>query len=136
MIADVPTFVKALQADFDAEIAGPNGIAVEWPNAPFTAPAISDPWIRFRVIFGDRRQTEFGTPKRFRQPGVLALNLFFPLLDGEANAFALAAEIEDRYRATSLVGATFLTPTIQAGSRDGARWNLPVQCPFYADLTA
>lgn len=136
MIADVPTFVKALQADFKTAISDPNSIAVEWPNAPFTAPALGDPWIRFRVLFGDRRQTEFGTPQRFRQPGVLALNLFFPLQGGEAPAFDLAQAIEARYRAASIVGATFLTPTIQAGSRDGARWNLPVQCPFYADLTA
>ena len=133
MIVDVTTFVSQLQTDFDEQIAAPEGLTVAWPNAPFEPPHALVPWARFSIEFGQRFRASLGSVARYRHPGVLVVALFMPLLNGEANGRALAALVERRYRAATIAGAQFLTPTVLQGTRDGARWLLPVQCPFYAD---
>lgn len=130
-------FTQALQVEFDAAVGRPQSLVMDWPNAPFTEPAADAAWCRFTIAWGETAQQEFGTAtRRFRHTGVLFVSLFMPLNVGERDSIGIAQAVENHYRATTIAGATFRTPTIQTGRRDGPRWLTVVQCPFYADQEA
>lgn len=136
MIASVEAFTFALQTDFNDNFVKPGETPCDWPNASFVVPDPSVLWVRFRIIWGTAFQAGYGTPKRFRHPGVLSVGVFAPLHAGEASGIALAASIAARYTSADREGAQFGTATVLPGRRDGARWFVPVECPFFADRTA
>lgn len=135
MIASVEAFTLALQDDFNNQCLRTDSTPCDWPNASFVVPEPSVLWVRFRILWGTSFQADLGTPKRFRHPGVLSVGIFAPLHGGEATEIAFAASIVARYTSADRAGAQFGTATALPGRRDGARWFVPVECPFFADRT-
>lgn len=141
MIASVPAMLGALQADFDAlATAAYSWQAIRWPNAEFTPPAPAQDalWASFDVVMGDAVQVEAGGPgrSRHRHPGVVMITIYQTPGTGDAYGLSDAHDIGDHYRAASIAGAQFRTPTIEAGTLAGGWWATRVRCPFFADRIA
>lgn len=82
--ADIRSFVKG--------IFTPLNVPIAWPDVNFTIPE-GKTWVRFTCQENDGRQASIGSPgaNRFRQYGLLILQVFQPQGQGSVDARTKAA---------------------------------------------
>lgn len=126
------TLANAIRSRFKTQVVGSTGLAVAYDNAPFTEPADSK-WVRFAVLEADSSQVSLGTGRRFRTPGVAVAQIFVPIQQGDKDALVLADQIKLAFRAQSVGGVVYKTPSLRRVGRTGKWYQINVNCPFYAD---
>ena len=107
----------------------PNGDIDEPPTGLFAS---------ISILEGRRTQAEFaGSSPRSRTTGVFNVELYDDLNRGTKRLTTLAERVRvafDRWRSSN--GIQFRTCVLAGGSsgqRTGGRWQIVVQCEFYAD---
>lgn len=112
---------------------------VEYDNHTITKPDVLDKnscWFRVVVIPGEESQVQFGNPKTFRLVGVLAVQIFASPTFGTNRASSLATLVANAYRAVTLPGIVFRTPSPRRlGLEPGGWYQWNVNCPFLATYT-
>ena len=128
-------FLEALKADYKAAIETPRSLPTAYPNLPFSPPTTAHAY--FNVVWGASEQSEIGGVTNFtRHVGVLFVNVFTPVHQGDTAAMGHAEAIDAHYRHVDLVDARFFTPQVGQGSVQNGWWVQTVQCPFDADQAA
>lgn len=105
-------------------------------NAPFTRPDNSQ-WARLSIQAGERIQQDFGSStKRFRNTGMMTVQIFVPLEKGDKAALEAADFVDGVFRSVTDAGVVFRSPFITPVGRIEKEWQVNVTCPFYADIIA
>ena len=89
-------------------------------------------WARLTLQPANSEQLELGAPgtRTFRTIGRFVASLFIPLNAGDATALSLADSISASFRAQTVAGVTYLTPTVSAVGRSGDWWQVNIDIPF------
>lgn len=119
--------------------------AVQWgattttsyDNKPFT-PTIGIAWVRLAIRDGDARQASIGPSSIDRHSGVVFVQIFAPLGQGEDRARWLADRAATVFRKVELAAGsslvTFRVPSIAAIEPGGDDWwQVNVVCPYFYD---
>lgn len=132
-IASKRAFLNALRADYNTNIAVALSLPTQYPNAPFTIPDATS-WADWTVLFGDEVQRTVGsTTRRFRVTGILQVDVYTPMRQGEDAGMVTAEAIGDRYSGTDRAGATFRDHSVTPLGRSGGWFRHVVRCSFQAD---
>lgn len=92
-------------------------------------------WARLNILPGQSIQVEIGKSERFRTPGVMIVQLFLPIGKGMRDLHKMADKIKTAFRAVTVTGVVFRTPSEENVGRTGSWWQMNVSIPFYADDT-
>ncbi len=122
---------------FRTQVATPQGITVAHDNAAFTPPE-SVTWVRLSVVDGESFNTEASGPVRhYRTVGVAIASVHIPVNKGDAEARALASVIVSAFRATTVGGVVFSTPSERVAGIERERWwRHDVVIPYYWETAA
>lgn len=114
-----------------------NKPTTEFPNEDFTPPNPPAFWARFTIIGGEEQRMEIGsqTPNRFyRKPGVLIVQLFYPLAKGNNAILTKADELAALFRNwcgnTVACGASSIN---EIGNDGNGYYQCNVSVPFHQD---
>ncbi len=102
---------------------------IAWPNVQFTPP--DGPYLEARINNQQSFPREIparGGTKSF--PGLLTLNVYGALNQGEGSITALAQTAIDIFEDVTVSGIVFRSPWIANRGEHGARWRIQVDCPF------
>lgn len=109
---------------------------IAWPDADFTIPEGKN-WVRFTCQENDGRQVSMGSPgnNRFRQYGLIILQIFQPQGQGSVAARTLASNASSAFRgAQTTNGVHFENVYSRAVGNDGAGfYQINVFISFYYD---
>ena len=133
---------NAIRSRFATEVvAAPGSLItaarVAYDNAPFTEPpaAAGALWCRVSVREGETDVAELGGT-RFRTVGVVMVQLFQPLNEGDALTRRLGDDIAAAFRAvTDSAGPVFGSPSYNTVGRSGPWHQANLVLPFYFDQT-
>lgn len=92
-------------------------------------------WCRVHILDDENIQKSIGSPnaQRFRRTGVLRIMLFTSFGMGTQNIDEVADKIETAFRAITQNNVRYLTPSTRHIGRDGAWWQVNVDCPYRVD---
>lgn len=132
--ADVAAVIRER---FRTLVAEPEGVVVAHDNAEFSPPD-GGKWVRLSMVDGDSTNIEATGPVRhYRTVGVAIAAIHVPLNAGDAQARALAAKVVTAFRATTVSGVLFSTPSERVAGRERERWwRHDVVIPFQWDDAA
>ena len=71
-----------------------------------------------------------------RELGLAVAQIFIPVEQGDAQGWRLAEAVGRVFRAVTVDGIKFKSPSIQMIGRDGGWWQFNVACPFDFDRIA
>ena len=119
------------------------GTPVAYDNTPFD-PALDAvdglgnpiPWVRLTVIPGDGFQASLGTPRVWRSTGVVSVQVFVPVGEGDGAANELADDAASVFRGVLDAGLTFRAPALTRVGPEGAWYQINVATPYQSDLAA
>lgn len=98
------------------------------------SPAEGYLWCRVSIVWGERRQADFGaTAKRRRRVGFLVVQIFARHGDGDGPSLKLAAAIESAFDSATENSVQFRTAETTVPGRRENLWQTNVSAPFYAD---
>ena len=126
------SLANAIRSRFKTLVVGATSLVVAYDKVQCQEPEDAV-WVRFSVLTGDTLQASLGASKRFRTVGVAVAQIFQPINQGDKDALVLADTIKSAFRATSISGVTFRTPSLRRVGRDAKWYQLNLNCPFYAD---
>ncbi len=109
-------------------------LPVHYDNVDFEIPNDGSRWCRFSILEGDSQQVAMGGSKRVRTPGVITIEIFIPINEGNQEALNVADFVAAAFRLISSGGVIYQTPSINKQGRQGEKWKVIVRCPFYADI--
>lgn len=94
-------------------------------------------YCRLSIIPGDSAQvTALCSPtggQQFRTAGIFIASIYFPHGDGDGDQVALAEQAAGKFKAQTVGGVTFRTPSISRVGRAGKWWQVNVTCPWQFD---
>jgi hypothetical protein len=122
----------AIRTRFNTEITTGQSLVTQWPNAPFDKPD-NALWARVTILEGATRQKTLGPSAEQRTPGVLTVQLFYPVGRGTEVQTQMADTIAAKFKRDTFSGVVFQTPYIEQKGRSGKEWQVNVICPFYYD---
>lgn len=129
-----------VQESLTTEIAGDTvtietGIAVQYDNDGAFKQPNDRRWIRFNILDGEAFQRTTGASARFEYPGVIMIQIFTLVDQGDAEARAMADTINSSFRRTrATVGddkIVFKTPSYESAGIEGRFWRVNINVPFY-----
>ncbi len=132
---------NAIRTHFDAEWLGLRPEApVAYDNIAFD-PAVDAvdafgnpvPWVRLTLIPGDGFQASLGTPKVWRSTGVVSVQIFVPVGQGDGTARELADDAAGVFRGQLVEGVTFRAPSLTRIGPEGAWYQINVATPYQSD---
>lgn len=127
---------NTIRSRFNTLIATAQSLATQYDNQDYTLPDATM-WCRLTVLPGESAQVSIGAPasRRFRTAGVMTAQLFGPLGLGDKALLAMADQIVSAFRAVTVSGVTFETPSIINRGRNNQQnvWQVNVECPFRTD---
>lgn len=110
--------------------------AIAWPDLEFTVPS-GETWVRFNSQEGGGRQASMGSPgnNRFRQIGIVTVQVFQPQGQGSKDARAKAAIALTAFKgATTTNGVKFFDVFgRQIGNDENGYYQINVIASFYYD---
>lgn len=118
--------------DYFAGLGSPVTISTAYPNAPFTEPQ-TGVWARLALVNVESSQIELGSPRRFRDFCLLAVQLFGTLEAGSAELDPISDRIVSSFRDQTANGLIWRVPRVIEVGRDGSWWQRNVLCPFETD---
>lgn len=113
----------------------PSPIVVFYDNAP----ASDRPdalHIRASIKLGQQIQVETGSPKRFRQVGILMLEFFSPAGSGDQSSIQKIDTALGVFRCKTYSGVTFESPDLDVVGLNDRWWQVNAACSFYVDFTS
>lgn len=128
--------IEAIVNDrFETEIASAYSVSTQYDNMPAEIHPAGELWVRFSVVLGDSVLIEGDPRPLFRTHGIATAQIFSPGpgTTGEQAALELADRIDAAFKAVRDRGVLFKAPSVRPRGRAGARWQVDVICPFYAE---
>jgi len=111
----------------------PSPIVVFYDNAP--AQERPDALhIRASIRLGSQTQVETGSPKRFRQVGILFLEIFSPIGSGDQSSIQKIDTALGVFRCKTYDGVTFVSPDLDVVGQNDRWWQVNAACSFYVDF--
>jgi len=131
---------NAARSLYKTSIVDVYSVQTQWDNAPLDIDDSSlgtyNCWSRFNIRPGLTDITELGETKTYRTPGIVIIQLFSKIEEGDRDALRLADKIKETFRSVTTSGVHFRTPYISnSGRTDNKWWQINVYCPFYSDDT-
>ena len=144
MAADFEAAVDVILTRFKAQMDSLRPtLKIAWPNMSFNpasdyTPASHVGWARVAVLGGESRQASIGDSgrRRWRTPGVFAVQIFAPAERGGNTALAIADDVAGAMRGVTSSGVLLQAASIYPVGRDGAFWQVNVNVPFRFDVEA
>lgn len=127
------TVGNVIRSHFKTNIADALSVSVLYDNAPFVQP---DTWIRHTILESQGRTVQSSPVQRHRHPGRTVSQIFIPYSQGEEPGLDLGDSIASAYRAVTIDGILFRTPTLKTVGRSGKWWQINVDCPFWYETTS
>lgn len=119
------TEVETGHADLEGRVEYDNHVLKPEPTS-------KQRWARVSVREGDSTQVEFGR-NRYRNPGVLIVQVFVPIGEGDDVAREIADEAALAFRAQSFSGVHCKVPSIRTIGRTGSWWQVNLSVGFHWD---
>jgi hypothetical protein len=94
------------------------------------------PWVRLTIVPGEGFQASLGTPRIWRSTGIVMVQVFAPLGQGDGPANELADDAAAVFRGVSLGSVIFRAPSLTRIGSDGAWYQVNVATPFQSDMAA
>lgn len=87
------------------------------------------------LLPGEAHQVSIGIPgnNRFRQPGVLQVQIYTPSSDGDKTTLEIADIVCNAFRSKNEGGVIYKTPYPKVFGTSGAWWRIDVICPWHSD---
>ena len=125
---------NAIRSRFKTQVADVLSLPTQYDNHKLDNPDNAK-WCRLTVKFGETIQKSVGSPtgNRDRTPGVVIAQLFCPAGSGDGELLTVADAVIAAFKRVTGTGVTFRTPSADVRGRNGAEWQINVNCPFYAD---
>ena len=123
---------NTIRTHFGTQIEDAQSVYVLYDNVEDGHPADTK-WVRMSILDGEAFQSEIGASPKFRHPGIMEVQVFVPVHEGDKTALTLADQIVTAFRRTTISGSVvFRTPSVlTVGSTGGKWWQVNVTCPFY-----
>jgi len=109
------------------------GLPTQYDNTTTFSRPENGRWARITVKEGEQRQVSIGSTKRYRKIGILTVQVFTPIGQGDKDARVVADYIAERFRCVDDADVHFNTPHMEVIGRTEKWWQVNVTCPFYAD---
>jgi len=129
----VETIANTIRSRWKSQVADILTLPTVYDNAPPSSQPEDAKWARVWIVWGDSLLVEIGAQKNFRTVGQLVANLFLPVEKGDKDLLAVADTIRSAFRAVTVSGVVFRSPSITTVGRTGNWWQVDVSCPFYTD---
>jgi len=130
------TMANTIRSRFHTLIEVARSLPTQYDNQEYTPPDDAM-WCRLTILPGESDQVSIGAPasRRFRTSGVATAQLFGPLGLGDKAMLTMAGHIVSAFRAVTVSGVTFETPSVVNRGRNTQQnvWHINVECPFWAD---
>jgi len=99
-------------------------------------PPDSGPWVRLTILDGDASQVSLGATRRWRNPGVVTIQVFVEVGIGDGLAREIADDVAAIFRGVTVSGVIFRAPSIRRVGPDGKWYQVNVSTPFQFDILA
>jgi hypothetical protein len=117
---------------FETLVAVPNKLPSFYDNQKFDKPN-NTYYAKISILTGASAQVELGDGNKFRNPGVMVVQLFGPTGKGDARHLQLIDKIKENFRGVSIANIVFTSPSqFRVGTFEG-EYQMNVNCPFYFD---
>ncbi len=130
--ADAMTFVRQ-RIHQEVEDAYPEGLALQYDNAPDVDQRNRKKWARVSLRNGVSFKVSTGTPNRFRHPGIILWNVFTKLNSGDNEAYKIADFISAVFQNTRVNDVHYKTVSVSFAGVDNGWYQVNVECPYYFD---
>ena len=110
-----------------------------WTHTPFVFgnksydPNINQDWVRLTVLDGDGFQISLGVNSLDRHAGVVSIQIFTVVNQGEERSRWLVDKATEIFRKVSFSGLLFRVPNVDRVGADGTWFQMNVDCPFQRD---
>lgn len=127
--AALDEIVEVLTGEFDAN----DDPAIAWPNVEFKEP-VDENWMRVTMLPGTPfRTTIRGARSRFRNPGLLAIQIFTPSEGGDTPALQITERLKPLFRSRNYDGLLFEVPAAQRVGVEAKFLQYNFNAPFRFD---
>ena len=118
-----------IQQRFETEVEDVLAVPVLYDDFAFAGPQ-NGAWVRLTIQEGAGVEVDSG--RTYRTVGLATAQVFVPALSGTRTQVRAVDTIATAFRAVSLGGVAFKTPTVQSvgATQDEAWWQVNVTCPF------
>lgn len=133
----MPDFEAAhntIRSNFKTLIADGFGVTTLYDNDPTVTPQ-RGLHVVLAIDGGLSLQVEFGSSRRFRNPGSMVASIRWDVGKGDLRPLELVDAIQAAFRGVSLTQVHFRTPSVTRVGREGKWWVMNVICPYYFDET-
>lgn len=124
---------------YDAWVAVKARFAANWThtsiaygNDVFT-PTVGTAWVRVTMLDGSGQQTSLGSTSLDRHAGVLVVQVFTPVGEGDDRARWLADQAAAIFRKVTVSGVLFQVPGVTRVGRTETWLQMNVACPYQRD---
>lgn len=126
---------NTIRSRFETQIAEAYNLPTQYDNQDFNKPADGSMWCRVSVKEGDSFQVDIGgsSGSRDRTAGVVFVQIFIALGQGDKQAVEMADLIKAVFRRITISGVKFRTPSVKRVGNNNQEWQVNVICPFIAD---
>jgi hypothetical protein len=119
-------------------------VPIAWPNMPFDPKddfddATHQGWARITIRGGEQQQASIGgtSNRRWRQVGVIQVQVFTPTEQGAATALGIADDVATALRGVTVSGVVLKAASVIPIGRDGVDFfQVNINVPFRYDLIA
>jgi len=118
-------------------------VPIAWPNMPFDPKddyddATHQGWARIAIQGGEQQQASIGGTPRWRQVGIVQVQVFTPTEQGANTALAIADDVATALRGITVSGVILRAASVSPVGRigDSAWFQVNVNVPFRYDMTA
>lgn len=121
--------------EFNDGVATPNSVPTQYDNqGDFTKPS-GKGWYRCSVEMGEDFQASLGANPRFRNLGMLMVQVFIPESEGDAECLRLANLVRAHFRRLNTANLSFYVPRLIPVGLRGGEYQRNVHCLFdYEDF--
>ena len=110
-------------------------VTVAWPNVDFN-PDPGKPYVRVTVLPGDSRQAAIGKTRLWRNVGVVMVQIFVPLSQGDEAARALGDSVTTALRGVTVSGVHLKATSLRRVDANRQWLQHNASTPFeYDDVT-
>ena len=130
------TAAQTILDRFDAQFSALEpAVEVAMPNVQFE-PNQQEEWVRIELLPGDSFQASVGATRRWRNPGLVAVQIFTKINAGIERALEIADNVTTALRGVTVSGVRLKATSIrQVGAEDNRWFQINANTPYeYDDL--
>ena len=123
----------AISTYFSSAVTIGLSLATQFDNGPMPMVGDDDTWVRLTTLPSSGAQVGFGDGGRFRTNGLVIVQVFTPIAQGDGTVLATATAIAKLFLNKAISPVQFRTPQIKVVGRSDNFWQVNIEMPFYHD---